>query len=126
MGLTTNEWYFFRVSSYDLENETDSSSVLSACDRASATWVNLSPLSTGQVASTEESGQHESHTSVCVRNSRGLERSTHRRSQSRPSVAVRFFSPFSFSTSCSRVADCAGAASYRVRIFCVYIFEIRQ
>lgn len=44
MGLTTNEWYFFRVSSYDLENETDSSSVLSACDRARATWVNLSPL----------------------------------------------------------------------------------
>src|SRR5262245_27297981 len=36
----------------------------------------------------------------------------------RPSVAVRFFSPFSFSTSCSRVADLVGAALYRVRTFC--------
>lgn len=34
-----------------------------------------------------------------------------RSSHIRPSVAVRFFSPFSFSTSCSSVADGAGFAS---------------
>lgn len=42
-----------------------------------------------------------------------------RSSQSRPSVAVRFFSPFSFTTSSSSVALCAGAASYRARTFCL-------
>lgn len=41
-----------------------------------------------------------------------------RSSQRRPSVAVRFFSPFSLSTSASSVADWVGAARKRVRIFC--------
>ena len=41
-----------------------------------------------------------------------------RSSHIKPSVAVRFFSPFSFSTSSSRVAHFSGAASYRARTFC--------
>lgn len=41
-----------------------------------------------------------------------------RSSHMRPSVAVRFFSPFSFTTSNSSVEDFSGAASYRARTFC--------
>ena len=42
-----------------------------------------------------------------------------RSSHIKPSVAVRFFSFFSFSTSCSSVPQRAGAALYLVRTFCV-------
>lgn len=42
-----------------------------------------------------------------------------RRSHIRPSVAVLFFSPFSFSTNCSRVPERAGAALYLARTFCI-------
>lgn len=40
-----------------------------------------------------------------------------RKSHIRPSVAGRFFSVFSFSTSCSSVSEADGAASYRARTF---------
>jgi hypothetical protein len=45
-------------------------------------------------------------------------RNAHRMSHSKPSVAVRFFSPFSFSISASSVADLSGVARKRARIFC--------
>jgi hypothetical protein len=41
----------------------------------------------------------------------------YRRSQSNPSVATRFFSGCSLTTSCSSVPDRVGFASYRVRTF---------
>ena len=49
-------------------------------------------------------------------------RSSHRR----PSVAVRFFSFFSFSTSDSRVAESVGVASYLARTFYMRMYGVND
>jgi hypothetical protein len=49
-------------------------------------------------------------------------RSNHRR----PSVAVRFFSPFSFLTSDSRVAESVGVASYLARTFYMIMYSVND